>query len=72
MKAHIGVDKTNGLVHSLLCTSAEVYDSQPIDKLLHGKEKELYGDSAYASKAKMGQTVCSGKFWLNSRLNSKR
>jgi IS5 family transposase len=35
MKAHIGVDKENGLVHSLTCTSAEVHDSKMIDKLLH-------------------------------------
>jgi len=46
-KAHIGVDKKSGLVHTLEVTSANVHDSTPALKLLTGEETEVYGDSAY-------------------------
>jgi IS5 family transposase len=48
MKAHVGVDTKNGLVHTVVCTTASVHDSQQRDELLHGDEKEIYGDKAYA------------------------
>ncbi len=47
MKAHIGVDSTNGLVHSMLATAANVHDSQALPDLLHGNETRVWGDSAY-------------------------
>lgn len=50
MKAHVGTDSSNGLIHSVECTAANVHDSIPIDKLLHGEEKVIYGDSAYMSE----------------------
>ena len=52
MKAHVGTDSSNGMIHSVECTAANVHDSIPIDKLLHGEEKVIYGDSAYMSKEK--------------------
>jgi IS5 family transposase len=46
-EAHIGVDSKSGLVHSVVSTSANVHDSQPLAKLLHGNETRVWGDSAY-------------------------
>jgi IS5 family transposase len=50
MKAHIGADSASGIVHSASVTAANVHDSQQLDKLLHGDETRLYGDSAYANQ----------------------
>lgn len=49
MKMHVGTDSKTGLVHSVVSTAANVHDSQMMDDLLHGEEKVVYGDSAYAS-----------------------
>jgi transposase, IS5 family len=49
MKVHIGTDK-RGLVHSLSVTSASVNDFTELPELLHGDEKELYGDRSYWSE----------------------
>jgi len=35
MKVHIGVDKENGLIHSIETTSANVRDLTPASELLH-------------------------------------
>lgn len=50
MKSHIGVDADSGLVHSVEATTAKTHDSQMLDALLHGDEKDVHGDKAYASK----------------------
>jgi IS5 family transposase len=49
MKAHVGTDP-NGLVHSLVTTHAGASEFKQLPKLLHGKEKVLYGDQAYWSE----------------------
>ena len=46
MKVHVGTDK-RGTVHTLTATDAAVADCQQLPQLLHGDEKELYGDRAY-------------------------
>ena len=46
MKLHIGTDQ-QGLVHSLATGPANEADITRLDDLLHGQEKELYGDQAY-------------------------
>jgi IS5 family transposase len=46
MKAHVGTDR-RGLVHSLVTTDAAQADISHVSDLLHGDERELYGDSAY-------------------------
>ena len=53
MKLHIGVDSETGLAHSAVVTSANVHDKHPLPQLLHGQEKKLYGDSAYASQQEL-------------------
>ena len=47
MKVHIGVDDTRGLIHSIDTTAAKVHDIVPADKLLHGKERQVFGDAGY-------------------------
>ena len=50
MKLHSGVDSQSGLAHSAVVTAANVHDKHPLPYLLHGNEKRVYGDSAYASQ----------------------
>jgi len=47
MKAHIGVDKDSGIVHSLTTTAANVRDIEAANSVLHGKEEEIYGDAGF-------------------------
>jgi IS5 family transposase len=56
MKLHIGVDSKTDLAHSAVVTSANVHDKHPLQQLLHGAEKELSGDSAYASQQALIQS----------------
>jgi IS5 family transposase len=50
MKLHIGVDSETGLAHSAVVTAANVHDKHPLPDLLHGHERIVYGDCAYASQ----------------------
>ncbi len=47
MKAHIGVDAESGLVHSIIGTAANVNDVTQAGGLLHGQEKDAFGDAGY-------------------------
>lgn len=49
MKVHIGTDK-RALTHSLSATSASVNDYTQMAELLHGEERELYGEHSYWSE----------------------
>jgi transposase, IS5 family len=53
MKLHIGVDSQSGLAHSAVVTSANVHDKHPLPDLLHGRERRVYGCSAYASQKEL-------------------
>lgn len=55
MKLHIGVDSQSGLTHSAVVTAANVHDKHPLPDLLHGQERRVYGDSAYASQKQLIQ-----------------
>lgn len=46
-KAHIGVDKDSGLVHTVEVTAANVHDVTMTSTLLTGEESVVYGDSGY-------------------------
>jgi transposase, IS5 family len=46
MKLHIGADK-HGIVHTVRATHAGVADITQLPDLLHGQERELFGDQAY-------------------------
>lgn len=60
-KAHIGVDKNTGLVHTLKTTSANVHDVTVMQDLLHGEENEVYGDSGYIGANKRENAVIRNK-----------
>ncbi|GAC1455907.1 MAG: IS5-like element ISPssy family transposase [Vulcanimicrobiaceae bacterium] len=47
MKAHIGVDSKERIVHSVVATPANTHDSRVLSELLHGDETRVWGDSAY-------------------------
>jgi transposase, IS5 family len=47
MKAHIGVDSKEGIVHSVCSTAASVSDIHMLPELLHGDEKKVWGDAGY-------------------------
>src|SRR5512132_1578420 len=47
MKAHIGVDSKNKVIHAVVATAANVADSVILPDLLHGDETRVWGDRAY-------------------------
>ena len=56
-KAHIGVDKDSGLVHTVKATAANVHDVTEASRLLTGDEDEVYGDSGYLGAGKREDAV---------------
>ena len=52
MKAHIGVDKDFGLVHTLTTTAANVSDISQTPALLHGQESDVWADAGYVGVEK--------------------
>ncbi len=57
MKAHFGVDRRSKVIHSVVATAANVHDSAVLGHLLHGEERDVWGDQAY-----QGQSVDSDAF----------
>jgi IS5 family transposase len=51
MKGHFGVDSQSKLIHSVEVTPANIHDSHVLPWLLHGEERRIWGDSAYAGQA---------------------
>lgn len=47
MKAHIGADAESGLVHTVRGTAANVNDVVEANSLLHGQERDAFGDAGY-------------------------
>lgn len=67
MKVHVGTTK-QGLVHSLVTGPANEGDITRLDDLLHGQEKELYGDQAYWSEDHRQQCKHAGiQYRVNRR-----
>ena len=60
-KAHIGVDKDSGLVHTVDVTSANVSDVSQTAKLLTGEEETVNGDSGYLGAAKRPDAILRNK-----------
>ena len=60
-KAHIGVDKDSGLVHTVIVTSANTHDVTMTSELLHGEEERVYGDSGYTGAEKRDDAVVRNK-----------
>jgi IS5 family transposase len=51
VKAHIGVDSKEGIVHSVCSTAASVSDVHMLPELLHGDEKKVWGDALLSKTA---------------------
>ena len=67
MKAHVGTDK-RGIVHSLTATAANVHDITEMPKLLHGQEREVFGDQMYWNKAHRQSALARGiRYCVNRR-----
>lgn len=60
-KAHIGVDKDTGLVHTVKATAANIHDVTMTNQLLHGEEETVYGDSGYLGADKRKDAVVQNK-----------
>lgn len=63
MKAHIGVDADQGLVHSVEATTAKVHDKAKMKDLFHGTEKAKFGDKGYVGDAEKREARKAGIFW---------
>jgi IS5 family transposase len=70
MKAHIGVDADSGLVHSVIGTSANIHDLNVAGALLHGQEKDAFGDAGYQGVEQREQA--KGPLWHVAMRRSKR
>ena len=72
-KAHIGVDKDSGLVHTVEVTSANVNDVTMISKLMTGEEDEVNGDSGYIGAQKREDAIKKNKNGkkINYKINRK-
>jgi transposase, IS5 family len=69
MKAHIGTDR-HGIVHSLATTAANVGDITQMPKLLHGAEREVFGDQAYWCEShRLGARARGIRYRINRRPN---
>ncbi|HCF1761201.1 TPA: IS5 family transposase [Pseudomonas aeruginosa] len=63
MKAHIGVDDTSGLVHSVVDTAANVAHVTQVDKLLHGDENVVCTDAGYTGVEKRPEHADRKVIW---------
>jgi IS5 family transposase len=71
MKLHVGTD-TQGRVHHVTATHAAVADITEMPKLLHGKERVVYGDRAYWKAADREAFEARGvRYRVNRRAGSK-
>jgi IS5 family transposase len=70
MKAHIGVDAHSGLVHSVIGTAANVADVTQAGALLHGDEKDAFGDAGYRGVQKREEA--QGPSWHVAMQPGKR
>ncbi len=72
MKAHVGTDR-RGIVHSLTTTHGGASDIRQLPALLHGEERELYGDQAYWMEAHRQAAAAEGiRYRVNRRGTSQR
>ena len=69
MKAHIGVDASSGLVHTVVTTAANVSDVSQVAALLHGAESVVHADAGYtgASKRVEGRDL---EWWIAAKRGS--
>jgi len=67
MKLHIGADR-RGLVHTVTATHAAAADISQLPALLHGQEREVFGDQAYWKEADRRAYAARGvRYRINRR-----
>ncbi|MGD7165519.1 IS5 family transposase, partial [Ralstonia pseudosolanacearum] len=71
MKAHIGVDASSGLVHSVVGTAANESDVSQAHALLHGHEEDAFGDAGYTGVEKRDEMQGKGAKWHVALKRSK-
>jgi IS5 family transposase len=72
MKLHVGTD-LRGIVHHLTATPAGAADITQLPALLHGQERDLYGDQAYWSEPhRQHWTASGGRYRVNRRAPPRR
>ena len=72
MKVHVGTDR-QGFVHSLATGPASQGDITRLDELLHGQERELFGDQAYWSEDHRQHCQRAGiRYRINRRAGPRR
>ena len=72
MKAHIGVDAVSGVVHTVVTTPANVGDVTQAHALLHGKEREAFGDGGYQGVEKRSESEQANAQWHVAMRPGKR
>ncbi len=71
MKCHIGTDP-RGVVHSLTATDAAAADITQLPALVHGAERDLYGDRAYwSAEHRVHWRASGGRYRVNQRGTTK-
>lgn len=60
-KAHVGVDDSSGLVHTVKVTPANKHDVTMTAELMHGDEERLYGDSGYLGADKRENAILKNR-----------
>lgn len=70
MKVHAGMDP-KGIVHTVTVTPANVADITELPNLLHGEERTLWGDAAYAKEANRREWAAKGKRYLANQRGTK-
>jgi transposase, IS5 family len=63
MKAHIGVDVTSGVVHTLTGTAANEADINQTAALLHGQEEAVFADAGYTGADKRPELADRAVCW---------
>jgi IS5 family transposase len=63
MKAHIGVDVTSGVVHTLTGTAANEADINQTAALLHGQEEAVFADAGYTGANKRSELADRDLSW---------
>jgi IS5 family transposase len=72
MKLHVGTDR-RGIVHTVLATNAAAADITQLPDLLHGQEREVFGDQAYWKQADRQSFEARGvRYRINRRPKAKQ